>query len=251
MRMRYVVGGLAALLVAAGTLSMLAPATAAAAPPRPAYVVTVDSSMPAPTRVQSQDSLTSRVEIVRAAACAVRALPALDTMRLVKARPVTAVDVRTPLRAVWHRPDWLLTGPLLIGMTALAGERNTMARSRTPWSYAVGAAKKIYRGALTVVAVTGYAQGGTTAATHIAIGRATETVDNSAGAAGDLSVTVERGVFQFANSAAADLIGIPEIGKSCYIVDDQTVAKTDGGATRSIAGVVRGVDAGGVWVEVG
>jgi hypothetical protein len=32
-------------------------------------------------------------------------------------------------------------------------------------------------------------------------------------------------------------------------VDDQTVAKTDGSTTRSVAGIVRGVDTDGVWVE--
>ena len=40
-----------------------------------------------------------------------------------------------------------------------------------------------------------------------------------------------------------------DLGKSCYIVDDQTVAKTSGGATRSLAGKVVGVDVDGVWVE--
>jgi hypothetical protein len=40
------------------------------------------------------------------------------------------------------------------------------------------------------------------------------------------------------------------IGNDCYIVDDQTVAKTNGTATRSIAGKIRAVDAQGVWVEI-
>ena len=34
-----------------------------------------------------------------------------------------------------------------------------------------------------------------------------------------------------------------------YLVDNQTVAKTNGTNTRSAAGVVRGVDAEGVWVQ--
>ena len=34
-----------------------------------------------------------------------------------------------------------------------------------------------------------------------------------------------------------------------YIVDDETVAKTDGTATRSAAGKVVGLDSDGVWVE--
>ena len=40
-----------------------------------------------------------------------------------------------------------------------------------------------------------------------------------------------------------------DLGKTCYIVDDETVAKTDGTATRSAAGKVVGLDSDGVWVE--
>jgi hypothetical protein len=42
---------------------------------------------------------------------------------------------------------------------------------------------------------------------------------------------------------------LADVGKQCYLVDDQTVAKTDGTNTRSPAGFVRDVDADGVWVE--
>ena len=53
----------------------------------------------------------------------------------------------------------------------------------------------------------------------------------------------------FANSASADLISLADIGADCYIVDDQTVAKTSGTNTRSVAGKVFDVDADGVWVD--
>ena len=39
-----------------------------------------------------------------------------------------------------------------------------------------------------------------------------------------------------------------DIDASAYIVDDETVAKTDGGGTRSIAGTIKQVDAAGVWI---
>jgi hypothetical protein len=68
---------------------------------------------------------------------------------------------------------------------------------------------------------------------------------------GVATVTARRGCFQFANSAAADLIAKSDIGATCYIADDQTVAKTDNSAARKAAGKVIDVDAGGVWVEVG
>ncbi len=46
------------------------------------------------------------------------------------------------------------------------------------------------------------------------------------------------GRHRFANSAAGDLITKADIGAACYIVDDQTVARTNGTNTRSPAGVV-------------
>ena len=61
----------------------------------------------------------------------------------------------------------------------------------------------------------------------------------------------EAGVFRFENSSAGDAITRAEIGDDCYIVDDQTVAKTDGTDTRSLADKVDDVDANGVWVKVG
>jgi hypothetical protein len=63
-------------------------------------------------------------------------------------------------------------------------------------------------------------------------------------------VRIRRGVLQFANSASTDLVTRADIGKSAYMVDDQTVAKTSGSNTRSVAGIIRDVDAQGVWVEV-
>lgn len=76
-------------------------------------------------------------------------------------------------------------------------------------------------------------------------------MDNTGGSNGDKTVKVRSGVFRFYNSSSGDAIGVSEVGKDCYIVDDQTVAKTDGTGTRSIAGKVHGVDSMGVWVAIG
>lgn len=84
-----------------------------------------------------------------------------------------------------------------------------------------------------------------------AIGVAQERVDNSAGADGAVSVKVHRGTYRFKNSAAADAIAAADIGGTAYIVDDETVAKTNGTNTRSAAGRIEDVDATGVWVRVG
>lgn len=133
----------------------------------------------------------------------------------------------------------------------LTGERGTPSRDGKTFNRAVAAGVKIFQGGLTCLSATGFATPGAAATTLVADGVALATVDNSAGADGDVSVEVEKGTFRFANSAAGDAITRAEIGDDCYIVDDETVAKTDGGATRSIAGKIVDVVAQGVWVAVG
>src|SRR5262249_12871348 len=98
---------------------------------------------------------------------------------------------------------------------------------------------------------SGWAVPGSTATGLIPIGRADKRADNSAGANGDINVKVRRGVFRWANSSAGDQITQAEIGDFCYIVDDQTVAKTSNGGARSIAGIIEDVDAQGVWLQTG
>ncbi|MBI5328860.1 MAG: hypothetical protein HZB80_11330 [Deltaproteobacteria bacterium] len=134
-------------------------------------------------------------------------------------------------------------------MAALTQDRNTARRDGKELSLPVAAAKKIYAGSLVARDANGYATPGATATTLLGIGRAEEQADNTAGAGGALSVKVAKGVFKFANTAGADLITIADIGNDCYIVDDQTVTKTDGTGTRSIAGKVFDVDSDGVWVR--
>ena len=80
------------------------------------------------------------------------------------------------------------------------------------------------------------------------LGCAEQTVVN-AGADGAKSVLAKRGVFKFFN-AAADAVAAGDVGKDCYILDDQTVAKTNPNSTRAVAGIVQEVDADGVWVDV-
>lgn len=108
----------------------------------------------------------------------------------------------------------------------------------------------IHAGALVVADGDGYAQPGAVATGLTAVGRAEETVDATNKNDGDLTVKVRRGVFRFKNSASTDEITAGEIGTTCYIVDDETVAKTNGSNARSAAGKVYDVDAQGVWVEI-
>ena len=134
-------------------------------------------------------------------------------------------------------------------MTALTKGRNTPARSGDISEIDVAADTKIYQGSLVAVNASDYAVPGSTATTLIGLGRAEEEADNSGGAAGDIKVRVGRSIYRFANSADTDEITAADIGSDCYIVDDQTVALTDGTGTRSRAGKIHDVDAQGVWVK--
>lgn len=135
-------------------------------------------------------------------------------------------------------------------MPALTADRPTPKRTGKHLSLPVAAATRIFAGGIVCVNTSNLAVNGATAANLKAAGVAKEQVDNTAGAAGDLRVEVERGTFLFANSAAGDLIALQDIGSTCFIVDDNTVAKTNGSSTRSAAGVIRDVDTAGVWVEI-
>jgi hypothetical protein len=134
-------------------------------------------------------------------------------------------------------------------MTALTQDRNTLRRDGQQLEPPVAGATKIYAGSIVAINAAGYAVPGATATTLKAAGVAEHRADNSAGAAGDIRVRLRKGTHVFANSAAADAIALTDIGADCYIVDDQTVAKTNGTNTRSVAGKVFDVDANGVWVN--
>ncbi|MGJ5203631.1 hypothetical protein [Bradyrhizobium sp. HKCCYLR20261] len=135
-------------------------------------------------------------------------------------------------------------------MAALTADRATPRKEKPLHSYDVAASTKIWAGALVVLA-SGYAKGGVVATGLVAVGRAEKAVDNSSGANGDQQVTVQSGVFRWNNSTSTDTIARTEIGSDCYIVDDNTVAKTNGSSTRSVAGKVVDVDSLGVWVATG
>jgi len=134
-------------------------------------------------------------------------------------------------------------------MTALTGDRNTPLQQSGIEEHPAKGAARIFAGALVCLDATGLAIPGATALNLIARGRAEEHVDNSDGADSAVRVRVRQGRFRWNNSAAADAITRAEIGDTAYVVDDQTVAKTSGTNTRSPAGIIRDVDAQGVWVE--
>jgi hypothetical protein len=134
-------------------------------------------------------------------------------------------------------------------MAALNQDRNTPARDGSVLSIPVAGAKRIFTGSLVARDANGYATPGATSATLMGIGRAEEQADNSSGSDGDMTVAVRKGVFRFGNDGT-DTVTRAHIGQDCYIVDDQTVASTDGTGTRSVAGKVFDVDSEGVWVRI-
>lgn len=145
---------------------------------------------------------------------------------------------------------------------ALAAPRRNIARlGDGAASYPVKAGVACIQSGLAILAA-GYArpgragQGGDTptkaadAATYQAVGVFLESVTGGV-ADGDEVVKVEAGVWNFANSAGADEITAADIGKVCFVVDDETVARTSSSQTRAAAGVVVQVDDDYVWVSVG
>lgn len=131
----------------------------------------------------------------------------------------------------------------------LSNDRNTPYMDSVLVGFPVAAGVKIFAGALVAANATGFAAPGAGAATLTYLGRAEEQIDNTGGADGAKTILVRRRLaFKWLNSAA-DLITQADIGKSCYIFDDQTVAKTSGANTRSPAGKVLRIDIDGVWVE--
>tara|TARA_R110002072_G_scaffold302699_2_gene487439 strand:+ start:5893 stop:6291 length:399 start_codon:yes stop_codon:yes gene_type:complete len=130
---------------------------------------------------------------------------------------------------------------------ALSKSRDTKARGGRNIGLAVKAGVIIYAGAL-VALEAAVAIPGAVSTTIKGLGRAKHTADNSGGADGDITVEIERGIFLYVNKSD-DLISNADIGSDCYIVDDETVAKTDGTGTRSVAGKVHEVTSAGVYVE--
>lgn len=136
-------------------------------------------------------------------------------------------------------------------MVALTTNRNTKQRQNADLEIGVAANIQIFAGSMVAVNSSGFLAPATTATDIKVIGRASRQIDNRDGANGDQTLRVERDIYAFANSSGGDEITVSDIGDTCYVVDDQTVAKTDGVSTRSVAGRVVDVDIDGVWVNFG
>jgi hypothetical protein len=133
-------------------------------------------------------------------------------------------------------------------MTARTEGRNTRRRDAVLVSALVNTGATVYAGCMvTRLTATGNAVSAGTAAAGNCVGVAEKTVVGD----GVLHVDLHAGCFQFGNSAAGDAITAADIGNIAYIVDNQTVAKTDNAGARLIAGAIVDVDSNGVWVLIG
>lgn len=134
-------------------------------------------------------------------------------------------------------------------MAALIADRNTPYKDGEELPFLMAANVIIFAGSLAVSNATGYAAPGSAATGLIALGRAEEYVNNNPGADGAKTVRIRRKkAFLFAN-LVADPVVQADVGRDCYIADDQTVCHTATG--KSVAGKVMGVEAAGVWVYIG
>lgn len=134
-------------------------------------------------------------------------------------------------------------------MAATTADRNTPHKDGELIAVPLAANAVIPAGVIVCANATGYGVNGSTSTTLTYLGRSDEAADNTGGADGAKSILVRRlKAFKFANDGS-DPVTQARLGKACYIVDNQTVAATNGSNTRSAAGIVVGVESDGVWVQ--
>ncbi|WP_194745728.1 hypothetical protein [Thermaurantiacus tibetensis] len=132
----------------------------------------------------------------------------------------------------------------------LTEDRNTPRREGVELSIPMAANTTIFGGALVMLNASGLATRGAVATGQRAVGVALERKTNGA-VAGAERIRVAPGIYRFRNGTGADEIVQADVGAPCFILDDDQVAKTNGGGTRSAAGTVIAVEPAGVWVRIG
>lgn len=136
-------------------------------------------------------------------------------------------------------------------MAALTKDRNTQVKRRTDtFLLPVAAGITIHAGSMVSVNAAGDAISAADVAATIVAGRAEEKVDNSAGAAGDLSIKVSKGVFRYATSGANPVTKANHLAQ-VFVLDDQTVVAALGATNDIPAGILYELeDASNVWIAI-
>lgn len=136
-------------------------------------------------------------------------------------------------------------------MTALSAQR-----ANPPFIAAsirlFGKAEQVYKGGRAYFDTsTGLVAKGFLSANLTPIGKYVDTQLTPSGGYVDIELDYEMRAFWQFNSDSTDQVTQQQVGSLCYCVDDQTVAKTSAGGTRSVAGRVWKVDdLRGVLVEI-
>ena len=140
-------------------------------------------------------------------------------------------------------------------MTATTTPRNTPWRDCILTPLPVAKDERIPEGAIVCVNADGYAVNGKADATLKYAGCAAETVDNTDGADGDITLNVRaKKAFRWDQDGT---ITQKQLLERAYIVDNQTLTATDGSdasaspakeATYCKAGTIIMIDGDGVWI---
>lgn len=108
-------------------------------------------------------------------------------------------------------------------MTALTANYDAERKDGVLVGYKVAAGVVIFKGAMVGLNAAGYAVPAADAADLVFVGVAYDQCNNTSGGAGDKTVRVWKdGSFKFARAAAVQA----DLGKTAYVVDDNTVALT-------------------------
>lgn len=109
------------------------------------------------------------------------------------------------------------------------------------------AVQKIYDGALVKINAAGYLANCAAEAGAVFAGVALQTVDNSAGSAGTLSMRVYKaGVFKLPLAGAA----VTDVGSAVYATDENTITKTYAANKQRVGVIVAYEDSSNVWVKI-
>lgn len=130
--------------------------------------------------------------------------------------------------------------------------RATPEREGLNFPVPVAAGQLLLAGTLVFITTDGFATN-TAAANQICLGTVDIDVDNRLGANGDAHVVVRRARHFLLNNDPADPVMQSNLGEPIYASDNQTLAASDGGGVRSIAGTFVGFDTENpamVWLEI-
>lgn len=135
-------------------------------------------------------------------------------------------------------------------MTALLADRHVKLADTGVRAFPVAANVTIFFGSLVSIDTTGYARPARVSTTDKCVGYnwKEKVVNGPVAGAKTIEVRTDR-IYYAINSAAADACASTDIGADCFIVDDQTVAKTNGTGTRVRAGKIDQVTSDGVGVR--